>query len=212
LRSIAASAAACVLVLGLTACSGSSAPADPADPAPTGSPVGDLSRLLLKAGDVPGLTLGQASTATTATTDPPPQLSLCKASTPVGSHAVTGVIARPATPGKVQVFELVSVFADAAAAGEAFAAAEASARGCPTFASDEVRFKVVDLATEPIAGADATLQYRLVASDVIAGDVRTLVQKGRYLVLLSGFGAPPAGQTALEFQAGVAEKALTHLS
>lgn len=200
------------MLLGVTACSGSSAPAASGDPKPSGSPVGDLSRLLLRSADVPGLTLGQASTASTATTEPPPQLSLCKPLAPVGSHAVTGVIARPSRPGKVQVFELVSVFADAAAAGEAFAAAEAAARGCPTFASDAVSFKVVDLSTALVAGADATLRYRLVASDVIAGDVRTLVQKGRYLVLLSGFGAPPAGQTALEFQAGVAAKALTHLS
>lgn len=200
------------MLLAVSACSGSSAPADAGDPKPTGSPVGDLSRLLLRASDVPGLTLGQASTASTATTDSPPQLSLCKPAAPVGSHAVTGVIARPAKPGKAQVFELVSVFADAAAARAAFDAAEASARGCPKFASDDVSFTVVDLSTDPVPGADATLRYRLVASDVIAGDVRTLVQKGRYLVLLSGFGAPPAGQTALEFQSGVAEKALTHLS
>jgi hypothetical protein len=212
LRRTAAWAAACVALLGLTACGGSSAPGALDDPAPSGSPVGDLSRLLLTPQDVPGLTLGQASTASTTTTDAPPQLWLCKPPVKVGAHAVVGVIARPAKPGQAQVFELISVFDGAAAAEVAFAAAEASARGCPTFTNDTVSFKVVDVATPPVAGADATLQYRLVASDVVAGDVRTLVRKGRYLVLLSGFGAPPAGQTALEFQAEVATKALSHLS
>lgn len=212
LRRTAAWVAACVALLGLTACGGSSTPAASGDPVPSGSPVGDLSRLLLTAKDVPGLTLGRASTASTATTEAPPQLALCKPPAKVGSHAVASVVARPAKPGQAQVFELVSVFDDAAAAQAAFVAAAASARGCPAFSSGSVSFKVVDLATRPVPGADAMLQYRLVASDVIAGDVRTLAQKGRYVVLLSGFGAPPAGQTALEFQASVAEKALSHLS
>lgn len=202
-----------VLVLALAGCSSSAAPAAGPDqtPMPGGLSAQALRALLLQPGDLPSAPTRRESASVAGTTEPAPQLALCRAPEPVAAHQVASVLAKPPQPGQAQVFELVAVFADPAGASAAFDAAAAAAAACPSFSSGSTAFTLVDLGRPAVPGADAALHYRLTTPDVVRGDVRTLVRSGRFLVLLTGFGAPPGGQPPLAFQADVAAKALARL-
>lgn len=204
--------AALVMTAGvLTACSSSSAPV-PAGPAVPGGLSQDALRgLLLQAADLPSTATRRDSATTTGTTDPAAQLALCQAPRQVALHQVASVIAKPAQAGQAQVFELVSAFPDAVAAQAAFGQADTAATACGSYTVDDTAFTVADLGHPAIAGADEALQYRLTTADVVRGDVRTVARSGRFLVLVSGFGAPPGGATPLAFQADVMAKALARL-
>ena len=201
------------LLLLTTGCSASSPshPAAAAIPMPGGLPERALRGLLLQSADVPSAPTRRESATTSATTQPAPQLGLCRVLDPVGPHQVASVIAKPAKPGQAQVFELVSVFADVAAATAAFAQAATAVDACPSVTQDEIAFTLQDVGRPAVAGADSVVQYRLTTADVVSGDVRTVARSGRYLVLLTGFGAPPGGQAPLVFQADVLAKAVARL-
>lgn len=204
--------AALLALLLLAACgpSRSAAPAAPLSAGPP-SPVPALAALLLQSGDLPDQPLRRESTSAAATSQETPQLALCREPAPVGPHQLASVLAKARAMGQAQVFEIVSVFADAPAAHAAFTRALSAARACPSYIGQGVRFTVADLAQPAVAGADEALHYRLTTPSVIDGDVRTLARRGRYLVLLTGYGAPPAGQTLLGFQAAVMTKAVRRL-
>jgi hypothetical protein len=208
------SSALLLLVVLVTGCSGSS-PSHPAAPAVPPMPGGlaepALRALLLQPADVPSAPTRRTSATPGATTQPAPQLGLCRALDPVGPHQVASVLAKPTQPGQAQVFELVSVFSDAGAATAAFTEATAAADACPSFTQDGTAFTLEDVGRPTVVGADAVLQYRLTTADVVSGDVRTVARAGRYLVLITGFGAPPDGQAPLPFQAGVLAKAVARL-
>jgi hypothetical protein len=170
-----------------------------------------LRGLLLRPADVPTLPDRRVFSSPDLTTQATPQLALCKPPTPVGPHELASVLAKPTRMGQAQVFEIVSVFATATAASQAYATALADARACSSYTIDKVSYRVEDLADLPVPGADAAFHYRLTTPSVVSGDVRTLARKDRYLVLLTGYGAPPAGQTALGFQAAVLGNAVAHL-
>lgn len=211
-----------LLVAALAGCSPST-PASSAAPAPSPAPTpsetpmpggltsAQLTGLLLQPADLPSTPTRRESAVTAATTQPAPQLALCTTPRPVAAHQVATLLAKPPQMGQAQLFQLVSVFGDPAGANAAFAAAADAAAQCPSFTVDGTTFTVTDVARPALAGADETLQYRMSTPDVVRGDVRTLVRAGRYLVLLTGFGAPPAGQAPLAFQADAAAKALARL-
>lgn len=204
-----------VLVLLVAVAGCSSSPSTPAaareTPLPGGLSQQQLTGLLLQSADVPSAPTRRESASTAGTTEPAPQLALCTTPQPVAVHQVASVLAKPAKAGEAQVFELVSVFRDAAGATAAFAAAADAVSRCPSFTSDETTFTLADVGRPSLRGADEALQYRVTTPDVVRGDVRTLVRAGRYLVLLTGFGAPPGDQPPLAFQADVAVKALARL-
>lgn len=195
----------------------SAAPAVPPSSTPSETPMPDgltaqqLTGLLLQPADLPSAPTRRESAVTAATTSPAPQLALCTTPQPVAAHQVATLLAKPPQLGQAQLFQLVSVFVDPAGATAAFAAAADAAARCPSFTVDGATFAVTDVAHPAVRGADQTLQYRLTTPDVVRGDVRTLVRSGRYLVLLTGFGAPPDGQAPLAFQADAAGKALARL-
>jgi hypothetical protein len=164
--------------------------------------------MLLQLSDAPTLTDRRESASTDLTTQATPQLALCTPVQPVAPHQVANVLAKPPETGQAQVFEVLAVFATPAAARQSFDAAARAARACRSYTSGEIAFRVVDLAAPRIEGTDAVLQYRLTTPDVLHGDVRTLAVTGSSLVLLTGYGAPPAGQTLLQFQAAVLRAAV----
>jgi hypothetical protein len=129
----------------------------------------------------------------------------------VPPHQLASVIAKPGKPGDVQTFELVSAFTTPAGAAQAFAAAVADATECSSYKADGVAFTVQDLAALDVPIPARAAHYRVMTADVLRRDTRTVLQSGRFFVLLSGFGIPPAGQTLLDYQAAVARMALTRL-
>lgn len=176
-----------------------------------GTPEAQLRGMLLTLTDVPALVERRESASADLTTQATPQLALCTAGGAVAAHEIASVIAKPGRPGQAQVFELLSVFATPAAARQAFDAGAAAAGRCRSYSAAGTPFRVVDVGSPSLVGADAALQYRLTTPNVVSGDVRTLAVSGRSLVLLTGYGAPPAGQTLLGFQASVMVKALHRL-
>ncbi|MCW2779478.1 MAG: hypothetical protein JWN17_3203 [Frankiales bacterium] len=174
-------------------------------------PAARLRGMLLQLVDAPTLTSRRESASADLTTQATPQLALCTPVQPVAPHEVANVLAKPATMGQAQVFEVLAVFATPAAARQAFDAATRSTKACLTYTSGGTDFRVVDVGTPRIEGTDAVLQYRLTTADVLHGDVRTLAVAGSSLVLLTGYGAPPAGQTLLQFQASVLRAAVRRL-
>ena len=196
------------------ACSGSSTPA--ADPLPTPSPSGPVAKasleaMLLQPADLLGLTKRRAFAEPGLTTQSTPQLSLCRDATPVGPHEIANVIAESAKPGGVKVFEIVSVFLDDAAAKAAFDRHVADARACTSFAVEGVTHRVTGLKSITLAPGVQAVQYAVVASDVLSGDVRTYARRGSTTVLITGFGAPPSGGPLLAYQADLMRKALSRL-
>lgn len=206
------------LVLALAGCAGSTGSAPLLSPEPIASPgpSGDLSKaamaaLLLQPNDLPELPVRREFASAELTSQATPQLALCRPSEPVGPHELANVLAKSGKIGTAQIFQVVAAFADAAAAADAYAGQLAAARECTTFTQNGRSFRVQDLAPLP-ARADATgFHYRLTTPDVGFGDVRTVARKGRFTVLVTGFGQPPAGQTLLGFQAAAMTKALDRL-
>jgi hypothetical protein len=210
-------AAAVLLALLVSACS-TSAARSPLDAQASGSPAprGDLSEsrlrgLLLTATDLPGAKTRREFAGVELTTQPTPQLALCKGQVPQAPHQLASVIAKPDKPGDVQTFELVSAFATPAGATQAFDAAMADASSCASYKVEGVAFAVRDAGAVDVPAPARAIHYRLMTVDVLSRDTRTIVQSGRFFALISGFGLPPAGQTLLSYQAAVARKAVARL-
>lgn len=186
--------------------------------APTSAaPAGDLSQsrlsgLLLQPADLPDLPQRRQYASAALSTQAPPQLALCRAAPPTAPHALANVLAKGTAVGQVQVFEVLSAYQDAAGAQAAYAQALAAARACPTYQAQGTSFTVQDLADVPVPAGDQAAHYRLTTPDVVGGDVRTLAVAGRFVVLVTGYGAPPAGQPLLDYQAAVLGRALARLS
>lgn len=182
--------------------------AAPAQRGPLGEDV--MRAALLQPADLPGLAGRREFASADLTTQSTPQLSLCREPTEVAPHELASVIAKPAKAGQAQVFEIVSVFTDAAGAQAAYAAAVADTRACPAYEQAGTSFTLQDVRVSP-AGTPPLLQYRLTTPDVVGGDVRSVGVRGRGLVVLTGYGKPPGTQSLLDFQAAVMAKALDRL-
>jgi hypothetical protein len=209
-------AIAVVLLLLLSACSKSATTT--ASDLPTGSPgpKGDLSQaqlhdLLLSKDDLPGTSSRREFAGPELTTQPTPQLALCRGQQAQQPHQLASVIAKPTKPGDVQTFELVAAFPATAGASDAFDSAVADARACASYKVEGAAFTVEDLKPVNVPSPARAMQYRLMTKDVLGRDTRTLVQSGRFFVLISGFGLAPEGQTLLAYQAGIAAKAVARL-
>jgi hypothetical protein len=199
-----------------TSPSPSTAPAAAAEvsssPAPQGTlPAAALQAKLLQPADLPTLTNRREFASADLTTQATPQLALCTQAAPVAPHELASVLAKPVAAGQVQVFELLSAYASASAARQAFDRAVSDTAHCSSYAVDGVPYRVVDVSRPRIAGAQAVLQYRLTTPSVVGGDVRTLGLSGSWLVLVTGYGAPPQGQDLLHYQAAVLAKAVHRL-
>jgi hypothetical protein len=105
----------------------------------------------------------------------------------------------------------VSAFPSTAGASDAFDNAVADAKACRSYQVGGAAFTVEDLAAVSVPAPARAMQYRLMTKDVLGRDTRTVVLSGRYFVLISGFGLPPAGQTLLTYQAAIAAKAVARL-
>lgn len=191
----------------LTGCSSGrphvSLPTTAADPA--------LEEQLLQLNDAPALSDRRVFSSPDRTMQATPQLALCKPTSAVGPHQLASVLAKPTAPGQAQVFEILASFADATVAGAAFTQADTDARACPSYTLNGTSYRLVGLAAPHLAGASRTLQYQLTTADVVEGDHRTIALAGRHLVLITGYGRPPAGTTTASFQAGLMVKALARL-
>jgi hypothetical protein len=199
----------------VAACGGRSSPSvDGPQPSPSPTGVVAKSRLesmLLQPSDLPGLSKLRVFASAGLTTQSTPQLSLCRTVRPVGPHELANVIAESGKPGGVKVFEIVSVFADDAAARAAFNGHVADARACGKYVADGVTHRVTGLASVDVGAGTNAVQYGVVTSDVLSGDVRTYARRGSTTVLITGFGAPPGGGTLLAYQAGLMRAALARL-
>ena len=208
--------AALLAALLIAGCGGSSTPPAVDGPAPSAGPTGALSSerlrsMLLQKADLPGLPRLRAFAGAELTTQATPQLALCKGTAPTGPHQVANVIAESDVPGRVKVFEIVSVYTDEPAAKAAFARVVADAKACATYTADGVAHRVTELAPVQLGPGVDGVHYALVTADVISGDIRTIARKGTALVLISGFGATPSGQPLLTYQAEAMRKALARL-
>ena len=209
----------CLTVLALVAaCAGSPSTAATPDPGPLPSPgpSGDLTKaamsaLLLQQADLPDLTVRREFASAELTRQPTPQLALCRAQEPVGPHELANVLATSGKIGTIEVFQVVAAFADDAAAKAAYAAYLANARACSSFTEGPRSFRVQDLASLPARPDASGFHYRLTTPDVVGGDVRTVATKGRYTVLVTGYGVPPAGLSVLDYQATAMTRALDRL-
>jgi methylmalonyl-CoA mutase cobalamin-binding subunit len=197
----------------VAACGGSS---PPGEPAASPSPSGDISRqrlesMLLQSSDLVGLTGRRAFAASGLTTQATPQLALCRPLQPVGPHEIANVIASSTRPGGVKVFEVLSAYADDAAAKAAYAKDVDAARRCTTYQNSGVAHRITGLAAVAVGAGTEAVHYAVVTSDVVSGDVRTYARHGRYTVLVSGFGASPTGQPLLAYQQDLMTKAVARL-
>lgn len=211
-----------VLALSATACSSAgprrlvvppaTSDAGSASPAPRGD-VDEraLSALLLQASDVPDLPTRRAYADAALVRQLSPQLGLCDPDATDSPHEVANVLAEPVQPTAARVFEVVGVYADEATAAAVYARALATARRCRSFSVQGTAYTVNDLAELTGLPGTRALHYRLLTPAVVTGDVRTFAQKGRFTVLLTGYGMPPKGQALLDYQRGVLAKALARL-
>ncbi|MDT7536654.1 MAG: hypothetical protein QOI82_239 [Actinomycetota bacterium] len=167
--------------------------------------------MLLQASDLTGLSQRRAFASSGLTTQSTPQLFLCRPPVAVGPHELANVIAQSGKPGGVKVFEVVSVFADEAAAKAVFARHVADARACGRFTASGIGHRITGLARLDLGAGSEAVQYGDVTSDVLSGDVRTYARRGRTTVLLTGFGAPPTGGSLLSYQAGLMRKAIARV-
>lgn len=200
----------------LSACSSTPTPVPLPPPSTTRPPQGDLSQaamsaLLLQAADLPGLTQRRQFASAVLSTQATPQLTLCQAPVPDAPHALANVLAQSGQVGRAEVFEVVSAYADGAAAQAAFDRAVGAAQACNAYQAQAVAFRVEDLGPVDVPAGAQAQHYRLTTPSVVGGDVRTLARSGRFLVLVSGFGAPPGGQPLLDYQADVLRTALRRL-
>jgi hypothetical protein len=205
-------AAVLALVAGCTGGTSPSVDGPQPSPSPTGAVAQSrLEAMLLQPSDLPGLAQRRVFASAGLTTQSTPQLALCHAPATVGPHELANVIATSPKPGGVKVFEVLSVFADEAAAKAAYAHHVADARACGKYVADGITHRVAGLAGLDLgAGIDA-VQYGVVTSDVLSGDVRTYARRGSTTVLITGFGAPPTGQSLLVYQTALMRKALARL-
>jgi hypothetical protein len=199
--------------LALAACGGSSTPAQPAaSPSPAGDvPKAQLESMLLQPADLVGLSGRRVFAAPGLTTQSTPQLSLCVPPVAVGPHEIANVIASVSRPGGVKVFEVLSAYVDEAAARAAYDAGVAAAHRCTSYQDSGIAHRVTGLSPVQLGPAVRAIHYALVTSDVVSGDVRTYAQRGRWTVLVSGFGAPPDGGELLAYQESLMRKALARL-
>ncbi len=194
----------CTLVL-LAACGNPPAAAAPdlgprSSPGPSGNRTrAALTALLLQAKDLPDLPVRRTFACAELTRQATPQLALCRAQASVGPHELTSELVSSGRIDTVKVFEVVSAFADEDAA-HGVPGHLTSGRTCSAFTEQTRTFQVDGLASPP-ARPDATgFHYRLTTPDVVGGDVRTVTTKGRFTVLVSGYGQPPAGQALLDYR------------
>jgi hypothetical protein len=205
---------AALLVTAVVAgCGGSS---DPGEPLPSPSPSGDVSKerlqmMLLQSSDLAGLSGRRVFAAPGLTSQMTPQLSLCRPPREVVPHEIANVIASVPKPGGVKVFEVLSVHPDEKAAIEAYDIGVAAARACTSYTVDGIGHRVTALAPVEFGAGTQAVHYALVTSDIVSGDVRTYARRGRYTVLISGFGATPTGQPLLAYQETLMRKALARL-
>jgi hypothetical protein len=171
-------------------------------------PAARLRTALLQAPDLPGLPEQRPHVDATVTTEQPPQLGLCASAGPRLPHQSANLYAKGTTPGQATVFESVGVYSTAADADAVYAVQAANPTRCPSYDAGGTRVRVADLAAVPVPAPARAVHYRLVTPDVVSGDVRTLGVSGRIIVLISGYGRPPAGQTLLGYQSGLLAKAL----
>lgn len=167
-----------------------------------------LEARLLQPADLPTLTDRRASASADVTTQATPQLGLCTPDAPVAQHELANVIAKPSKAGQAQVFELLSVYGSVPGARQAFDRAVAAVARCRSYRAGDRTYTVADVRRPAVRGADAALQFRLTTPDVVGGDVLSVALAGTSLVLVTGYGAPPGGQSLLDFQAGVLVKAV----
>jgi hypothetical protein len=212
--------AALVLLAG---CSGSSAPsALPVDTGPPPAPAAStlpgaltdtqMTALLLTAADLPGLSL-RPSVDPVVELSSSPQLALCHGAGPRLPHQAATLLAKGTAPGQALVFQSVAVYADPAAARTAWKHDIDNARTCRRFPAGDLEYTVSPPAKVDVGAPGAqAYQYRLTASNVISGDVRTLVLRGRSTVLLSSYGKPADGSELTTWQAGIARKAAARLA
>ncbi len=185
-------------------------------PSPTGGRTGDLTSaqlasMLLQPDDLPGLSRRRQYASADLSTQTTPQLALCGPVEAGAPHEVANVLAQSGTIGQANVFEVLSAYADAPGAQAAYDQAANAARSCATYQANGMAFSVQELAPLALPGGAEGLHYRLATPSVVAGDVRTLVRSGRFLVLVTGYGMAPDGASLLQFQADVAAKALARL-
>ena len=187
-----------------------SSPAAPA--APTGDlPAAQLSALLLQPADLPGLPQRRVFASAELTTQATPQLALCRQPVPDAPHEIANVLSQSGKAREVKVFQVLAAYADEAGARAAYAHAVTQARSCRSYRAGSTAFRVEDLAEVEVPAGAQAVHYRLTTPGVVGGDVRTLARSGRFLVLVSGFGAPPGGQPLLDYQADVVRRALARL-
>jgi hypothetical protein len=208
----------CLLLAGCSSApSSSSSPALPGAPAATRAQQGDLPvtrlrELLLQPADLPDLPSRRPFASADLSTQATPQLALCQPAVEDAPHQLANLLAQSGEPGQANVFEVLSAYADQAAAQAAYDRAAATAQQCSAYDVEGVPYRVEDLRPVAVPAGDVGVQYRLTTPSVVSGDVRTLVRSGRFLVLITGFGAPPSGQSLLDLQAEVAQRALARLS
>ncbi len=195
---------AAVAVLALAAC----APAGAGRHASADVTRSALAASLLQSDDLPGLSGRRVFASNALSVRSTPQLLLCEADHPDAPHEQANVIAELTGPRGVRVFEILSAYADVTAAAGAFDRAVARVRAC---ASGAQGFRVTDVSLVPISGSRA-VHYAVSTADVVSGDVRTLAQRGRYLILLTGYGLPPGGASLREYQRVLMIRALRHVA
>jgi hypothetical protein len=195
-------------ILLTAACGGSGSPRSAPDVAQAAGP---LAPLLLQSSDIPDLPSRRAFAAPDSTTQATPQLALCRPASATASHGLANVLFTSPQPGVVRVFEVLSSYDDEQTARREFDTAAAAIRQCRTFTAQGTAFTVADARSVALLPAAEVVQYRLTTRDVISGEVRTVGQQGRFVVLLTGYGRPTSGQPLLDFQADVMRKALARL-
>jgi hypothetical protein len=167
--------------------------------------------MLLQPSDLAGLSKRRVFASAGLTTQSTPQLFLCHSAAAVGAHELANVIAEYGKPGGVKVFEVVSVFVDESAAKAAFDRHVADAHGCAKYVADGVTHRIAGLSSLDLGSDVEAIQYGVVTSDVLSGDLRTYALRGSTTVLITGFGAPPGGGTLLAYQAALMRAALARL-
>ena len=126
-------------------------------------------------------------------------------------HQLASVISETAQVGKAKVFEVLSVYADATAARAAYLQDVANTRACLSYRAQGTDFRIQDLAPVAVQGGAEALHYTLLTPAVVGGDSRTFARKGRFTLLITGYGTPAVDQPLLDFQAAVLRKALARL-
>lgn len=171
----------------------------------------ELTPLLLQAEDLPDLPERRVYAAADLTTQAPPQLALCRPPAPAAPHEIANVIGTSPRTGAARVFEVLQVYGDDAGARAAYQHAVDEARHCTSYRVSEVTYRLRDVAPVAAGAGVSDLHYRVTTPDVVAGDVRTLAHTGRFVVLVTGYGKPPGGQSLLDYQTGVLRRALARL-